>query len=106
MVLLATVSNLRYNLPLAPSAQHAGRVQMRSPYRILNVIGARPNLMKVAPLLAEMRRFDDICPLLVHTGQHYDHSMSGVFFDQLRIPEPNWTLGVGSGSHHYQTAEI
>ena len=75
-------------------------------YRILSVVGARPNLMKMAPLITEMRRFDDLCPMLVHTGQHYDYAMSGVFFDQLRLPEPDYTLGIGSGTHHYQTAEV
>ena len=75
-------------------------------HRILSVVGARPNLMKIAPLIAEMRRHDDLDPLLVHTGQHYDYAMSGVFFDQLRLPQADYTLGIGSGSHHYQTAEV
>ena len=77
-----------------------------APYRVLNVVGARPNLVKVAPLLAEMRRCDDLCPILVHTGQHYDHAMSGIFFDELALPQPDYALGVGSGTHHRQTAEI
>jgi UDP-N-acetylglucosamine 2-epimerase (non-hydrolysing) len=72
----------------------------------MNIVGARPNMMKVAPLLAEMKRHDDIDPILVHTGQHYDYAMSQVFFDQLRMPEPNYNLEVGSGTHHSQTAEI
>src|SRR4051812_25137883 len=75
-------------------------------YRILNVVGARPNFMKIAPLISEMRRFDDLSPILVHTGQHYDYAMSGVFFDQLRLAEPDHALGIGSGTHHFQTAEI
>jgi len=74
--------------------------------RIMNVVGARPNLMKIAPLIAELRRHDDMEPLLVHTGQHYDYSMSQVFFEQLRIPPPDYNLGVGSGPHYAQTAEI
>ncbi len=77
-----------------------------APYRVLNVVGARPNLMKVAPLLAEMRRCDDLCPILVHTGQHYDHRMSGTFFDELALPQPDYALAIGSGTHHQQTAEI
>ena len=72
----------------------------------MNIVGARPNMMKVAPLVAEMLRHDDIQPLLVHTGQHYDYSMSQVFFDQLHMPEPDYNLEVGSGTHHAQTAEI
>lgn len=76
------------------------------PFRIMNIVGARPNMMKVAPLIAEMKRHDDIDPVLVHTGQHYDYAMSQVFFDQLHMPEPNYNLEVGSGTHHSQTAEI
>jgi UDP-N-acetylglucosamine 2-epimerase (non-hydrolysing) len=63
-------------------------------------------MMKVAPLVAEMRRHPELRPVLVHTGQHYDYSMSQVFFDQLNIPEPDYNLEVGSGTHHAQTAEI
>ena len=74
--------------------------------RIMNIVGARPNMMKVAPLIAEMRGDESIQPVLVHTGQHYDYSMSQVFFDQLRMPEPDYNLEVGSGTHHAQTAEI
>ncbi len=77
-----------------------------SAFRIMNIVGARPNMMKVAPLLAEMRRHAELQPVLVHTGQHYDYSMSQVFFDQLNIPEPDYNLEVGSGTHHAQTAEI
>lgn len=79
---------------------------MTKPLRIMNIVGARPNMMKVAPLMAEMKLHDDIEPVLVHTGQHYDYAMSQVFFDQLRMPEPNYNLEVGSGTHHSQTAEI
>jgi len=75
-------------------------------FRIVNIVGARPNMMKVAPLLAEMRRHAELQPVLVHTGQHYDYSMSRVFFDQLNMPEPDYNLEVGSGTHHAQTAEI
>ena len=75
-------------------------------YRIMNIVGARPNMMKVAPLIAEMSRHVDLQPVLVHTGQHYDYSMSRVFFEQLNMPEPDYNLEVGSGTHHAQTAEI
>jgi UDP-N-acetylglucosamine 2-epimerase (non-hydrolysing) len=60
----------------------------------------------MAPLIAELRRHEDVEPVLVHTGQHYDYSMSQVFFDQLRVPPPDYNLGVGSGTHYAQTAEI
>ena len=76
------------------------------PLRIMNIVGARPNMMKVAPLMTEMNRHEDIDPVLVHTGQHYDYEMSQVFFDQLRMPEPHYNLEVGSGTQHFQTAEI
>lgn len=76
------------------------------PLRIMNIVGARPNMMKVAPLMAEMKLHREIDPVLVHTGQHYDYAMSQVFFDQLNMPEPNYNLEVGSGTHHAQTAEI
>jgi UDP-N-acetylglucosamine 2-epimerase (non-hydrolysing) len=74
--------------------------------RIMSIVGARPNMMKVAPLLAELRRHEEIEPVLVHTGQHYDYSMSQVFFDQLGVPPPDYNLGVGSSTHYAQTAEI
>jgi UDP-N-acetylglucosamine 2-epimerase (non-hydrolysing) len=72
----------------------------------MSIVGARPNMMKVAPLLAELRQDPEIEPILVHTGQHYDYSMSQVFFDQLRVPPPDYNLDVGSGTHYAQTAEI
>ncbi len=74
--------------------------------RVLNVVGARPNLMKIAPLVEEMRRWRDIEQRLLHTGQHYDDNMSQVFFDELGIPRPDVYLGVGSGSHAEQTARV
>lgn len=74
--------------------------------RIINIVGARPNFMKIAPLVAEMRRFPIIELLLIHTGQHYDTNMSGRFFEELDIPMPDYSLGIGSGSHTWQTAQI
>jgi len=74
--------------------------------RILNVVGARPNLIKIAPLVEEMHRSPEIEPVLLHTGQHYDDNLSRVFFDELGIPEPDIYLGVGSGSHAEQTARV
>ena len=74
--------------------------------KLLNVVGARPNLMKIAPLMEAYRKFDRIDPVLLHTGQHYDENMSELFFSQLGIPRPDLNLGVGSASHAVQTAEI
>ena len=79
---------------------------MRDRIRILNVVGARPNFMKIAPLMSAYRRNEAIEPLLIHTGQHYDENMSRLFFHDLGIPEPDFNLEVGSGSHAVQTAEI
>ena len=74
--------------------------------KILHVVGARPNFMKVAPVLEALRTRGNVVQTLVHTGQHYDVNMSDVFFQQLGIPEPDLNLAVGSGSHAKQTAEI
>ena len=75
--------------------------------KVLNVVGARPNFMKVAPLVAAMkRRGREFAPLVVHTGQHYDARMSDAFFRDLGLPEPDVHLGVGSGSHAAQTARV
>ncbi len=74
--------------------------------QILNVVGARPNLMKIAPLVEEMKHGPDLQQTLLHTGQHYDERMSQIFFDQLGIPRPDIYLGVGSGSHAEQTAQV
>src|SRR5258708_10889398 len=74
--------------------------------KILNVVGARPNLPKIAPLMREMRRHSEIEPILVHTGQHYDEKLSDIFFHQMGIPAPHVNLEVGSGSNAVQTAEV
>ena len=77
------------------------------PLKIINVVGARPNFMKMAPLIEAMNRYPDaIHPILVHTGQHYDEKMSQSFFVDLGMPRPDIDLGVGSGSHAEQTARI
>jgi UDP-N-acetylglucosamine 2-epimerase (non-hydrolysing) len=73
---------------------------------ILHVVGARPNFMKVAPVLAALSKRPGVQQTLVHTGQHYDVNMSDVFFQQLTIPAPDVNLSVGAGSHASQTAEI
>jgi UDP-N-acetylglucosamine 2-epimerase (non-hydrolysing) len=75
--------------------------------KILHVVGARPNFMKVAPVLREMAQDPETFEqILVHTGQHYDEQMSRVFFDELEIPRPDINLEVGSGSHAWQTAQV
>jgi UDP-N-acetylglucosamine 2-epimerase (non-hydrolysing) len=75
--------------------------------KVINVVGARPNFMKVAPLVAAMhRRAREFQPLVVHTGQHYDTQMSAAFLRDLRLPEPDVYLGVGSGTHAAQTANV
>src|SRR5918993_529506 len=75
--------------------------------KVINVVGARPNFMKVAPLVAAMKeRPEAFQPLVVHTGQHYDAAMSDTFFRDLELPEPDVHLEVGSGSHAVQTAAV
>ncbi len=74
--------------------------------RVLHVAGARPNFIKIAPLMAALREHSEIEQCLVHTGQHYDERLSKVFFDDLQIDRPNVNLEVGSGSHAVQTARI
>lgn len=72
--------------------------------KILTVIGARPQFVKAFPVSRQLRQDHD--EVFVHTGQHYDEEMSGVFFEELGIPEPDYNLGVGSGRHGQQTAEM
>src|SRR5438876_2460766 len=79
---------------------------MPSAMKIIVVAGARPNFMKVAPLMGEMGKRPGLTVRLVHTGQHYDARMSQLFFDELKIPRPDIELEVGSASHAVQTAEV
>jgi UDP-N-acetylglucosamine 2-epimerase (non-hydrolysing) len=75
--------------------------------KVLHVVGARPNFMKIAPIMREMSCYSDTFQqILIHTGQHYDSMMSKVFFDELKIPPPDINLDVGSGSHTWQTAQV
>jgi UDP-N-acetylglucosamine 2-epimerase (non-hydrolysing) len=76
------------------------------PFRVVCVVGARPNFMKIAPLMRAFAAEPALTGALVHTGQHYDEAMKASFFEQLDIPEPDVDLGVGSASHAVQTAEI
>jgi UDP-N-acetylglucosamine 2-epimerase (non-hydrolysing) len=74
--------------------------------RIAHVVGTRPNLVKMAPVVAAARARDGWSNVVVHTGQHYDRAMSDVFFEELGVPQPDYLLGVGSGSHSEQTARV
>src|SRR2546428_9371804 len=74
--------------------------------RIVSVVGARPNFMKLAPVDRALARRGDVEHVIVHTGQHYDSDMSDAFFEELWIPAPDYHLGVGSGSHAAQTAAV
>ncbi|MDW8109407.1 MAG: UDP-N-acetylglucosamine 2-epimerase (non-hydrolyzing), partial [Candidatus Kryptonium sp.] len=73
---------------------------------VAHVVGARPNFMKAAPVVAGLRKYSNIEQIFIHTGQHYDENMSEIFFKQLELPRPDVNLNVGSGSHAVQTAEI
>lgn len=71
------------------------------------IVGARPNFMKAAPLYHELKQYpDEFSVRLVHTGQHYDEKMSKIFFDELKLPQPDVYLGVGSGTHAEQTGAV
>lgn len=75
--------------------------------KIISVVGARPNFMKVAPIHKAFQKYHDkIIHLICHTGQHYDAKMSKIFFEDLQLPEPDFYLGVGSGSHAEQTGKV
>jgi len=75
--------------------------------KIISVVGARPNYMKVAPIHRAFQKYSDqVQHLICHTGQHYDVNMSKIFFEELELPQPDFYLGVGSGSHAEQTAKI
>jgi len=74
--------------------------------KVFHIVGARPNFMKVAPVMSALKSRKHVVQILVHTGQHYDANMSDVFFEQLGVPAPDVNLAVGSASHARQTAEI
>lgn len=74
--------------------------------KIINVVGARPNFMKLASLMKQIKKNSNFESILLHTGQHYDKNMSEVFFHDLALPEPEIYLGVGSGTHSEQTGKI
>ncbi|MFQ5678392.1 MAG: non-hydrolyzing UDP-N-acetylglucosamine 2-epimerase [Gemmatimonadota bacterium] len=74
--------------------------------RIVHVVGARPNFMKIAPVMRALTRYEEVSQTLIHTGQHYDESLSNRFFEDLDLPQPDLNLGVGSASHGVQTGRI
>ena len=86
--------------------RRAAATTKRNSMHILHVVGARPNFMKAAPVLHALQKRPGMRQTLVHTGQHYDTNLSDVFFSQLEIPAPDVNLGVGSGTHAHQTADI
>jgi len=85
-------------------------VEVKTTVKVISVVGARPNFMKIAPIVAELERHRSrglpIENLLVHTGQHYDEELSAVFFNDLGLPQPDIYLGVGSGTHAEQTGKV
>ena len=80
--------------------------------KIVTIVGARPQFIKAAPVSRAIRDHNEkeknprITEVLVHTGQHYDHGMSQIFFDELDMSEPDLNLGVGSGTHGWQTGQM
>ena len=89
-----------------PASVTARKVKRMSSLRVTCVVGARPNFMKIAPILTCAAGVPDVRCRLVHTGQHYDERMSRLFFTELGLPQPDNYLGVGSGSHAAQTASV
>src|SRR6056297_145803 len=74
--------------------------------RFAMIAGARPNFMKIAPILRQLDQREEVETVLIHTGQHYDRNLSDVFFEELGIRKPDVALGIGSGSHARQTADV
>ena len=81
-------------------------VSVNTVKRFAIIAGARPNFMKIAPILRQLDLHQDIRSTLIHTGQHYDRNLSDVFFEELGIRKPDLSLGVGSGTHAQQTSDV
>ena len=79
---------------------------MNKTYKILTVVGARPQFIKAAPLSKAIAESESLMEVLVHTGQHYDYGLSQQFFDELGLPTPQYNLEIGSGRHAYQMGQI
>ncbi len=79
---------------------------MKNGIKIINIVGTRPNFMKIAPIMQFMKSSKRIEPILLHTGQHYDVQMSDTFFNELKIPRPDISLDIGSDTHARQVARI
>ena len=75
-------------------------------YKILTIIGARPHFIKAACVSKAIKQKENLCEVLVHTGQHYDHQLSGTFFQELDLDEPSYNLGIGSGKPLWQMGKI
>jgi UDP-N-acetylglucosamine 2-epimerase len=80
--------------------------KLNKPYKILTVVGARPQFIKAAPLSKAIAESENLIEVLVHTGQHYDYKLSQQFFDELGLPTPQYNLEIGSGRHAYQMGQI
>lgn len=93
------------SLTLASGRPTLSREHRETSVKVLSIVGARPNFVKMAPIARQLALFD-IPHVVVHTGQHYDQDMSSVFFDDLDVPAPDHMLGVGSATHAVQTARI
>ncbi len=106
MSLAATPKNVSYENETRQFSRSAKVSYASMSTKILCVAGARPNFMKIAPLMRVLRKNPAFDAKLVHTGQHYDAKLSQIFFEDLKIPRPDIELEVGSGSHAAQTAEI
>jgi len=81
-------------------------IQKKKNITIVNIVGARPNFIKICPIINQMNKVKRIKNILIHTGQHYDYEMSALFFNELGIKEPEIYLGIGAGSQAEQTAKI